>query len=176
MPAPWKKSYDQTWQQIKNKRHYITDNCPSNQIYSFSSGHVGMWELDYKENWAPKNWCFYTVVLEKTLESPLNCKEIQPVNPKGNQSCIFIGKADAEIETETAILLSPDMKNWLIECTLMLGKIEGRRRRGRHHQLKGHEFEQGPGVDGPWCAAVHEIAKSLALLSAWTELNSRLNY
>ena len=86
-----------------------------------------MWELDYKESWAPKNWCFWTVVLEKTLESPLDCKEIQPVHPKGNQSWMFIERTD--IEAETPILWPPDAKSWLIWKTLILGKIEGRRRR-----------------------------------------------
>ena len=88
-----------------------------------------MWELDHKESWAPKNWCFWTVVLEKSLESPLDCKEIKPVHPKGNQSWIFIGRTDAE--AEPPILWPPDAKNWLIRKTLMLGKIEGRRRRGQ---------------------------------------------
>ena len=87
-----------------------------------------MWDLDYKESWVPKNWCFWTVMLEKTLESPLDCKEIQPVHPKGNQSWIFIGRTDDE--AETPILWPPDEKSWLICKTLMLGKIEGRRRRG----------------------------------------------
>ena len=88
-----------------------------------------MWELDDKESWAQKNWCFWTMVLEKTLESPLDCKEIQQVHPKGNQSWIFIGRTDAE--AETLILQSPDVKSWLSWKTLMLGKIEGKRRRGR---------------------------------------------
>ena len=79
--APWKKSYDQPRQYIKKQRHYFADKGPSNQSYDFSSSHVWMWELDYKESWAPKNWCFWTVVLEKILESLLNCKEIQPINP-----------------------------------------------------------------------------------------------
>ena len=95
---------------------------------SISSGHVWMWELGYKEGWVPKNWCFWTVMLEKTLESPLDCKDIQPVHPKGNQSWILTGRTDAE--AETPILWTPDAKNWLMEKTLMLGKIEGWRRRG----------------------------------------------
>ena len=82
--APWKKSYDHPRQHIKKQRHYFANKRPSSQGYGFSSGHVWMWELDYKESWAPKNWCFWTVVLEKTLESPLDCKEIQPVHPKGD--------------------------------------------------------------------------------------------
>ena len=97
-------------------------------IWGFSNSHVWMWELDYKQSWARKNWCFWTVVLEKTLENPLDCKDIQPVHPKGNQSWIFIGRADAE--AETPILWPPDVKNWLTEKTVMLGKIEGKRRRG----------------------------------------------
>ena len=101
---------------------------PSSQGYGFSSSHVWMWELDYKESWAQKNWCFWTVVLEKTLESPLDCKEIQPVHPKGGQSWVFIGRTD--FEAETPIFWPPDAKRWLIWKTLMLGKIEGRRRRG----------------------------------------------
>ena len=84
--APWKKSYNQPRQHIKKQKHYFTDKGPSSQSYGFSSGHVWMWELDHKESWAPKNGCFWSVVLEKTLESLLDCKEIQPVHPKGNQS------------------------------------------------------------------------------------------
>ena len=91
-------------------RHYFANKGPSSQGYGFSSGHVWMWELDYKESWVLKNWCFWTVVLEKTLESPSDCKEIQPVHPKGNQSWIFIGKTDVEVETP--ILWPPDAKNW----------------------------------------------------------------
>jgi len=99
MLAPWKKSYDHLRQHIKKQRHYFVNKGPSSQSYGFFSSYVWMWELDYKESWAPKTWCFWTVVLEKTLESPLDCKEIQPVHPKGNQSWIFIGRTDAEAET-----------------------------------------------------------------------------
>ena len=113
MLAPWKKSYDQRRQLIKKKRHYFANKGSSRLSYGFPSSHGWMWELDYKESLAPKNWCFWTVVLEKTLESPLDCKEIQPVNPKGNQSWIFIGMTDAE--AETTILWPPDAKNRLIE-------------------------------------------------------------
>ena len=92
---------------------YFAKKGPSSQSYGFSNSHVWIWELDYKESWALKNWCFWAVVLEKTLESPLDCKEIQPVHPKGNQSFqIFIGRMDAE--AETPIFLPPDVKNWLI--------------------------------------------------------------
>ena len=107
----WKKSYEQPKQHIKKQRHYFANQSPSSQSYGFSSGHVWMWELDYKERWAPKNWCFWTVVL-KTFESPLDCKEIQTVHPKGNQSWIFIGRTDAE--AETPVLWPPDAKNRLI--------------------------------------------------------------
>ena len=110
--APWNKSYDQPRQPIKKQRHYFANKGPSSQGYGFSSGHVWMWELDYKESWALKNWCFWIVVLEKTLESSLDCKEIQPVNPKGNQSWVFIGRTD--VEAETPKLWSPDVKSWLI--------------------------------------------------------------
>ena len=108
----WNKSYDKPRQCIKKQRHLFANKCPSSQSYGFSSSHVWMWELDHKESWAPKNWCFWTVVLEKTLESPLDSKEIQPVHPKGNQSWIFIGRTDAE--AETSIFWPPDVKNWLI--------------------------------------------------------------
>ena len=128
MLAPWKKSYDQPRQHIKKQRHYFASKGPSSQSNGFSSSHVWMWELDYKESWVPKNWCFWTVVLEKTLESPLDCKEIQPVHPKGNQSWIFIGLTDAE--GETPIPWPPDVKNWLIWKYPDAGKDWRRRRRG----------------------------------------------
>ena len=92
--------------------YYFVNKGPSSQGYGFSNGHVWMWELDYKESWAPKNWCFWTVVLEKTLESPLDCKEIQPVHSKGNQSWVFTGRTD--VEAETPICWPPDVKSWLI--------------------------------------------------------------
>ena len=101
-------SYDQPRQHIKKQRHDFTNKGSSSQSYGFPSNHVWMWELDYKESWVPKNWCFWTVVLEKTLDSPLDCKEIQLVHPKGNQSWIFIGRTDAEAETPT--LWPPDAK------------------------------------------------------------------
>ena len=107
-----KKSYDQPRQHMKKQRHYFADNVLSSQSYGFSSSHVWMWELDHKESWVLKNWCFWTVVLEKTLESPLDCKEIKPVHPKGNQSWIFFGRTDAA--AEPSILWPPDAKNWFI--------------------------------------------------------------
>ena len=109
--APWKKSYDQPRQRIKKQRHYIANKCLSIQSYGFSSSHLWTWKLDHKESWTLKNWCFSTVVLEKTLESPLDCKEIKPVYLKGNQPWIFIGETDAE--AEAPVLWPPDGKNWL---------------------------------------------------------------
>ena len=132
---------------------------PFSQSSGFSRSHMWMWELACKESWVLKNWCFWTVVLEKTLENPLDSKEVKPVNLKGNQSWIFIGRTDAE--AEAPILWPPDGKNWLIGKTLMLGKIEGRRRRG-HHRLDGHEFEQAPRVldgQGSPVTAVHELQR-----------------
>ena len=99
-------------QHIKKQRHYFANQDPSSQSYSFSSSHVCMWELNHKENWVPKNWCFWNVVLEKILESLLDYKEIKPVHPRGNQPWIFIGRTDAE--AEAPMLWPPDAKNWLI--------------------------------------------------------------
>ena len=110
--APWKKRNDKPRQHIKKQRHFFANKCPFSQSCGFSSSHVWMWELNYKKSWALKNWCCWTVVLEKTLESPLDCKEIYLVHPKGNQSWIFIGRSDAEVEAP--ILWPPDAKNWLI--------------------------------------------------------------
>ena len=129
MFTPWKESYDQPKQHIKKQRHYFANNSLSSQGCGFPSDHVWMWELDCEESWVPKNWCFGAVVLEKTLESPLDCREIQPIHPKGDQSWVFIGRTDAE--AETPILWPPRAKSWFIGKTLMLGETEGRRRRGR---------------------------------------------
>ena len=126
--SPWKKSYDQPRQHIKKQRYNIANKGPYSQGYGFSSGHVWMWELDHKEGWAPKNWCFWTVMLEKTLESPLDWKEIQPVHPKGNQSWMFIGWTD--VESETPILWPPGLKSWLTGKDPDAGKDWRWRRRG----------------------------------------------
>ena len=120
MLAPWKKSYDTD--RILKSRDITLPTYSYSQSCYFSSSHVWMWELDYKEIWAPKNWCFWTVVLEKTLESPLDWKKIQPVHPKGNQSWMFIGRTDAE--AETPILWPPDGKSWLIGKDPYAGKDE----------------------------------------------------
>ena len=110
--ALWKESYDHPWQHIKKQSHYFANKKLSSQGYGFTSRHVWMWELDCEEGWVSKNLCFWTVVLEKTLESPLDIKEIQPVHPKGNQSWMLIGRTD--VESETPILWPPNVKNWLI--------------------------------------------------------------
>ena len=126
MLAPWKKSYDKPRQHIKKQRHYFSDKVMSGQSYGVSSGHVLMWELDSIESWA-LNWCFWTVVLDKTLESPLDCKEIKPVNCKGNQSWIFTGRTDAKAETPVFWPLMQRADS--LEKTWLLGKIEVKRRR-----------------------------------------------
>ena len=147
MLVPWKKSYDQPRQHIKKQRHYFVNKDPPSQVYGFSGSHVQMWELGYKESWVLKNWCFWTVVLEKTLKSPLDSKEIQSVHPKGNQSWIFIERTDAE--AETPILWPPDAKNWFIWKDPDAGKDWRWEKKGMtedkmvgwHHRLNGHESE-----------------------------------
>ena len=163
MLASWKKSYEHPRQHIKKQKHYFANKGPSSLGYGFSSGHVWMWELDCEESWAPKNWCFWTVVLEKTLESPLNWKEIKPVHPKRNQSWIFIGRTD----TEAPILWPPDVKSWLIWKDPDAGKVWGQEEKGMtgsemagwHHWVNGHEFEQAQGDS--------EGQGSLACCSSW---------
>ena len=130
--APWKKSYDQPRQHIKKQRHYFANKGPPSPSYGFSSVHVQMWEMDYKESWAPKSWCCWTVVLKKTLESPLDCKEIQQVHPKGNQSWMFIGGLMLKLKLQYFGHLKWRAESF--EKTLMQGKIEGRRRRGRQRK------------------------------------------
>ena len=150
--AAWKKSYCKLRQHIKKQRPYSANKGPSSQSYGFFSSHVWMWELDCTESWAPKDGCFWTVVLEKTLDSPLDCKEIQPVHPKGNQSWVFIGRTG--IEAETPILWPPAAKSWLIWKDPDAGKDWGQEEKGRaedemvewHHWLDGQDFEQTPGV------------------------------
>ena len=145
----------------------------SSQGYGFSSGHVWMWELDYKESWAQKNWCFWTVVLEKTLESPLDCKEIQPVHPRGDQSWMFIGRTD--VEAKTPILWPPDVKSWLIWKDPDAGKDWGQEEKGmKEDEMDGITGSMDMGLGGlqelvidreAWRAVVHGVAKSRTRLS-----------
>ena len=165
MLTPWKESYDQPGQHIKKQRHYFANKDPFSQGYGSSSGHVWMWVLDCEESWVQMNWCFWTVVLEKTLESPLDCKEIQPVHSEGDQSWVFIGRTDAE--AETPILWPPHAKSWLIGKDSDAGKDWGQEEKGTtedemvgwHHQLDRYEFE--------WTLGVGDRQGGLACCDSW---------
>ena len=156
---------------MKKQRHYFDDIDPSRQSYGFSSSHVLMWELDHKEGWVLKNWFFQTVVLEKALESPLDSKEIKPVNPRGNQSWIFTGRTDAE--GEALVLWLPDMKSQLIGKDPDDGKNWRQKVKGMTedqmvgwlYQLNGQEFEQTPGDSEGQGVAVFGVVKSWTWLS-----------
>ena len=151
MLAPWKKSFDKLDSILKSRDITLPTKGLSSESYIFSNRHVRMWQLDSKESWVLKNWCFWTVVLEKTLQSPLDGKEIQPVNPKGNQSWIFIARTKAE--AEAPIFWPPDTKNWPIEKDPDAGR-DRRQEKGTtedemvgwHHWINGHELKQVPGV------------------------------
>ena len=176
-------NYDQPRQHIKKQRNYFANKGLSSQGCGFSSGHVWMWELDYKESWELKNWCFWIVVLEKTLESPLDCKEIQPVHSKGYQSWVFIGGSD--VVAETPILRPLDAKSsWLIWKDSDAGKDWGPEETGTtedelvgwHHRHNGHGFGCIPGVGdgqgglaccGSWCCKESDMSERLN----WPELN-----
>ena len=184
MIAPWKKSHGKPRQHIKNQRHYFADKVLYSQKYGFSittgfsSSYVWMWELDHKEGWALNKWCFWTVVLEKTLESPLDFKKIKSVNPKGYQHWVFIGRTDAE--AETPILWPPDAKCWLIgkgpdagkDCRQEVKGMTKDKMVGWHDRLNGHEFDQTLG-DG-------EGQGILACFSPWghkkLDMTEQLNW
>ena len=164
MLTSWKESFNQPRQHIKKQRQYFANKGLSSQGYDFSSGHVWMRKLDYKESWVQKNWCSWTVVVEKTLESPLDCKEIQPVHPKWDQSWVFIGRTDAD--TETSILWPHDVKSWLIGKDPDGGKDWGQEKGmtedemvGWHHWLNGHGFG--------WTLGVGDGQGGLACCNSW---------
>ena len=179
MLTPWKKNYDQAREHIEKQRHYFANKGPSSQGYGFPSGHVWMWELYCEESWAPKNWCFWTVMLEKTLENPLDCKEIQPVHSEGNQPWDFFGRNDAK--AETPVLWPPHAKCWLIGKDSDAGRDRGQEEKGMtedekagcHHWLDGQESE--------WTLRVGDGQGGLAycdswVSKSWTRLVTELNW
>ena len=180
MLTHWKESYDQPGQHIKKQRHYFVNKGPSNQGYGFPSGHVQVWKLDYKESWAPKNWCFWTVVLEKILESPLDYKEIQPVHPKGDQSCVFIGRTAAEAVLQLLQHFGHLMRSWVIGKDPDAGKDWGQEEKGTtedemvgwHHRLNGHGFG--------WTLGVGDEQGALVYCGSWghkeSDTTERLNW
>ena len=173
---------------ILKQQYHFANKDPYSQSYRFSRSHVQMWELDHKEGRVPKTWCFWTMVLEKTLESPLDSKVIKPVNPKGSQPWIFIGRTDAE--SEAPVLWLPDEKIHLTGKDPDAGKNWRQEEKGmtedemvrQYHWFNGHEFEQTPGAGvltgmdrEAWCAAVHGAAKNQTWLSDWMTIKVFIN-
>ena len=178
MLTPWKESYDQPRQNIKKQRHYLANKGPSSQGYDFSSSHVWMWELEDEESRVPKNWCFLSVVLEKILESPLDCKEIHPVHSKRDRSWVFSGRTDAK--AETPVLWPPHAKSWLIGKDSDAGRDWGQEEKGMtedemagwHHWLNGHESR--------WTLGVGDGQGGLVCWDSWgrkeSDLTEQLNW
>ena len=176
MLAPWKESYEKPRQHIKKCRYHFANKGMSSQSYGFSNSHVWMWELDHKEGWAPKNWYFQITVLEKTLESPFDCKEIKPVTPKENQPWILTGRTDAK--AEAPVFCSSMWTDNPLEKSLMLGKIDGRSRRGCQ-RMRRLDITDAVNVNlgklqemvrdrEAWRAVVHGVATSQTWLGNWT--------
>ena len=185
MLTPLKECYDQPRQHIKKQRHYFVNKGPSSKGYGFSSGHVWMWELDCKESWAPKNWYLWIVMLEKPLESPLDCKEIQPVHSEGDKPWEFFGGNDAK--AETLVLWPPHVKCWLTGKDSDAGRDWGQEEKGTtedemagwHHWLDGGEVEWTPGVgDGQGglacCDSWGRKESDMTERMNWTELMVKL--
>ena len=179
MLAPWKKRYDKPRQHTKKQRHYFANKGPSSQSYGFSGSHVQMWELDHKEGWAPKNWCFWTMMLEKILKSPMDCEKIKPVNLKGNEPWIFIGRTDAE--AEAPVLWPSDAKNWLIGKASDAGKYWGQEERAMtEDEMIGciidtvdmilSKLQEIVNDREAWHDAAHGITKSRTWLRDWTTI------